>query len=107
VLLGVAYKPNVGDVRESPALDLIHLLRERRANVVYHDPYVPSLRIDGATMNSITLDPEALLQADCVVIATDHHSYNWTWILNHSRLVVDTRNATRGTLPSAGRVVKL
>ena len=107
VLLGVAYKPNVGDVRESPALDLIHLLRERRADVVYHDPYVPSVRIDGETISSIVLDPEALLQADCVVIATDHDSYDWTWIVNHSRLVVDTRNATQGISSPAGRVVKL
>lgn len=107
VLLGVAYKPNVGDVRESPALDLIHLLRERRADVVYHDPYVPSVRIDGETISSIVLDPEALLQADCVVIATDHDSYDWAWIVNHSRLVVDTRNATQGISSPAGRVVKL
>jgi UDP-N-acetyl-D-glucosamine dehydrogenase len=107
IVLGVAYKPNIGDVRESPALDLIHLLQERRADVVYHDPYVPVLRLNGATINSITLDAEALRQADCVVITTDHHSYDWAWVLAHSRLVVDTRNAIQGTLSSSGRVVKL
>ncbi|MDX2138107.1 MAG: nucleotide sugar dehydrogenase [Chloroflexota bacterium] len=94
LVLGVAYKRDVDDVRESPALDIIELLRNKGAQVDYHDPYVPSLRLhDGAHMETIAYDDGALTAADCVVVVTDHTSYNWHAVANRSRLIVDTRNA--------------
>lgn len=107
LLLGVAYKADVGDLRESPALDLIHLLQEKGADVAYHDPYVPHLDEDGIVLSGVTLDRGALQAADCVVITTDHRSYDWEWVVQNSRLVVDTRNATRGVRAGNARIVKL
>lgn len=107
LILGVTYKADVGDLRESPALDLMHLLREKGAEVAYHDPYVPRLEVGGLAMAAVTLDREALQKADCVVIATAHNSYDWGWVMENSRLVVDTRNATRSVAANPGRVVKL
>lgn len=92
--LGVAYKPNIDDMRESPALYVIDLLREKGADVVYHDPHVPELRLeDGQVMRSSPYSQELLAEADCVVILTNHASYNWAEIAHHSRVIVDTRNA--------------
>lgn len=107
LILGVAYKANVGDLRESPALDLIHLLQAKGADVAYHDPYVPRLNEDELGLSCTPLTRETLQTADCVVIATDHSSYDWEWVVQHSRLVVDTRNATRGISNSQARVVRL
>jgi UDP-N-acetyl-D-glucosamine dehydrogenase len=108
LVLGVAYKPNVSDIRESPALELLHLLGERGANVVYHDPFVPELRMHGRVLRSIDLDETVLQEADCVVIETDHACFSWDEIVTHSRLIVDTRNAaTRALATPRARVVKL
>ena len=107
LLLGVAYKANVGDLRESPALDLIELLRAKRAEVTYHDPYVPRLELDGLSLRSVELSPEVLAAADCAVITTVHGGQDWHWILQNTRLVVDTRNATAGVNPGPCRIVKL
>ena len=93
LILGVAYKPNVSDVRESPALDIIHLLLERGADVSYHDPYVPSLASDGFPMETVTLDDDTLSTAGCVVVVTNHDGYDWDWIAGQAGLIVDTRNA--------------
>lgn len=94
IVLGVAYKPDVNDVRESPALDVIELLRQKGADVVYHDPYVPSIKLEGENrMESCSFSLELLESSDCVVIVTNHRWYDWENILNHSSLVVDTRNA--------------
>lgn len=94
VVLGVAYKPNVDDVRESPALDIIELLRQKGGDVIYHDPHVPSLKLEGDNiMESCDYSLSLLQDADCVVIITNHDSYDWQEVLNHSSLVVDTRNA--------------
>ena len=106
VILGVAYKPNVDDLRESPALDVIALLHERGANVVYNDPYVPVVAMEGLTLKSAELNEDLLRFADCVVVITDHTDYDWEWVRQHSCLVVDTRNALRETA-GGGRVVKL
>lgn len=96
VVLGVAYKPNIDDVRESPALDIIDLLRHKGAHVVYHDPHVPSVRLEGDTIMHSTEYSDALLQqADCVVIVTHHAWYDWERVVKHSRLIVDTRHITR------------
>jgi UDP-N-acetyl-D-glucosamine dehydrogenase len=93
VILGVAYKPNIDDVRESPALDIIELLRQKGADIVYHDPYVPSIRLDGHVLESCDYSPQLLADADCVVIVTNHNWYNWQEVAEKSKVVVDTRNA--------------
>ena len=107
LLLGVTYKADVGDLRESPALDLIDLLREKGADVAFHDPYVSHLKVDEVSFTSVALDQKVLRSADCVVITTDHKSYDWNWVVENSALVVDTRNATRGVASRSRRVVML
>ena len=94
LLLGVAYKPNVDDIRESPALDLIELLQGKSVDVAYHDPYVERVELAGGVLESVELDEEALGSADCVVITTDHDTYDWQWVVDNSTLIIDTRNAT-------------
>ena len=96
-VLGVAYKRDIDDVRESPALDILHLLDKRGAKVSYSDPYVPTLRADGAVPEMHSCDPEtAAAAADCVVIVTDHKSFDYAKIVEKARLIVDTRNALKG-----------
>jgi UDP-N-acetyl-D-glucosamine dehydrogenase len=95
VVLGVAYKRDVNDVRESPALDVIGLLREKGADVVYHDPLISHIRLEGeSSMDSTAYSDDLLETADCVVIVTDHSSYDWQHVVDHSKLVVDTRHVT-------------
>lgn len=96
LLLGVAYKRDIDDVRESPALDVLRLLEGRGAEVRYHDPYVEELRDEGVTRRSVALTDEELQGADCVVITTDHSVIDYERVVRLSRVVVDTRNATRG-----------
>jgi UDP-N-acetyl-D-glucosamine dehydrogenase len=107
LVLGVAYKADIGDLRESPALDLIQLLHGKGAEVAYHDPYVPRLAVDGLALAGVDLDAEMLRRADCVVIATAHSSYDWQWVVANSQLVMDTRNATKGVAADREHVVKL
>lgn len=107
VVLGAAYKPDIDDVRESPALDIIDLLRHRGADVVYHDPYVPQLTLEGGLeMRSVEYSPALLREADCVVIVTHHRSYNWQEVVANSQLIVDTRHVTAPALNGA-RIVTL
>jgi UDP-N-acetyl-D-glucosamine dehydrogenase len=106
LILGVAYKADVDDVREAPALDIIQLLTQQGAVVKYHDPHVPSIQFDGVEMNSVDYDMIILESVDCVIIVTDHSYYNWDDILNNTNLIVDTRNATMGSKGPA-RVVKI
>jgi len=92
LVLGVAYKKDISDMRESPALDIIHLLQEKGAVVSYHDPHVPAFDHDGMAMTGeVDLDA-ALVAADCVVVATDHSVYDWAEIARRARVVVDTRH---------------
>jgi len=92
LVLGVAYKKDISDMRESPALDIIHLLQEKGAVVSYHDPHVPAFDHDGMAMTGeVDLDA-ALVAADCVVVATDHSAYDWAEIARRARVVVDTRH---------------
>src|SRR5688500_14674429 len=95
LLLGVAYKRDVDDVRESPALDMPRLVESRGARVGYNDPHVPELKADGPTLRSEDLLP-AVRKADLVVIVTDHSSYPYRDIVEAAQVIVDTRNATRG-----------
>ncbi len=99
LILGVAYKKDISDIRESPSLDIIHLLKEKGAHVQYHDPYVPEFHYDEVAMESIPDLNNSIQQADCVVVVTDHTSYDWVYIAKHARLIVDTRRAIRSALP--------
>jgi UDP-N-acetyl-D-glucosamine dehydrogenase len=105
LVLGAAYKRDVGDVRESPALDVIHLLRERGADVAYNDPHIATVRFDGYSLSSVELTEGSLAAADCVVVVTDHSAYDWQWIVNHARLIIDARNAVKSD--GMARVVRL
>ena len=98
LLVGVAYKKNIDDIRESPALDVIRLLHQRGADVSYHDPHVPVLKADGIALNSVPLTAETLKQADCVIIVTDHTAIDYKLIARHARATVDTRHV----LPKTG-----
>lgn len=93
LVLGVAYKKDVSDLRESPSLDIIGLLEEKGAHVLYHDPHVPAFQHEGLEMTCVADLHTAVDSADCVVVATDHSAYDWETIQQKSKLVVDTRNA--------------
>lgn len=102
-VMGVAYKRNIDDVRESPALDLLLLLEQRGAQVSYSDPHVPSLRLDGRTLQA---EPQGTADAaDCVVIVTDHASFDYAALVKHAKLIVDTRNALKGF--DSAKIVRL
>ena len=104
LLLGMAYKADVGDLRESPSLKLLELLRAEGARVRYHDPHVETLPEEG--LSSVALDAETIAAADCVVIATAHSALDLALVVTHADLVVDLRNAVRQRLPggTSGRV---
>ncbi len=107
-VIGVAYKRDVDDVRESPALDIIQLLEEKGAQVSYHDPFVASIRLEhNRTMQTVELSQQWLNEADCVVIVTDHSALDWTWIVSNSKLIVDTRNVTAAMRSNGHRIVRL
>jgi UDP-N-acetyl-D-glucosamine dehydrogenase len=99
LIAGITYKRDIDDMRESPALDVMHLLRDLGAHVVYADPWVPELPADawpgGTDERSIALDPTNLGSVDCVVILTDHRTFDYDMIVKSSKLVIDTRNATK------------
>jgi UDP-N-acetyl-D-glucosamine dehydrogenase len=104
--LGVAYKRGVGDIRESPALEVIALLRAKGAEVAYADPFVPSVVVEGVPMKAVEVTEAEVAAADCVVILTDHADFDYPRIVARAQLVVDPRNATWG-LPGAERVVRI
>jgi UDP-N-acetyl-D-glucosamine dehydrogenase len=108
-ILGVAYKKDVDDPRESPAFEIMELLEQRGAHVSYNDPHVPALppmRHHSIRLNSEELTPDWLAAQDCVVVVTAHSVYNFQWITQHASLLVDTRNATRKVVPGACKVYK-
>jgi UDP-N-acetyl-D-glucosamine dehydrogenase len=105
--LGVAYKRGVGDIRESPALEILEKLREAGADVSYADPRVPSVVIDGALLKATELTAEGLTSSDCVLILTDHPEFDYRQIVELAPLVVDTRSATWGIPARPGKVVSL
>jgi UDP-N-acetyl-D-glucosamine dehydrogenase len=109
-LLGMAYKKDVDDPRESPGFELMELLLHKGAAVSYNDPHIPVLprmrRWPELRMSSQPLTAEYLGEQDCVLIATDHSAYDWPWVVANSRLVVDTRNATRQVTEHRERIVK-
>jgi len=110
LVLGAAYKKDISDVRESPALKVIDLLKKEFAEVSYHDPYVPVIHAvepyDWA-MESVELTAEELQKYDCVVIVTDHSCLDYEWIVENAKLVVDTRNATKNVKNNREKIVKI
>jgi UDP-N-acetyl-D-glucosamine dehydrogenase len=109
LVLGIAYKKDVDDMRESPAVRIIELLQERGAQVVYHDPFVPrvpKMRQHRLDMVSVPLTDEALEGADAVVIATDHSTVDYVRVAEVARLVIDTRNACRAVRGPREKIVK-
>jgi len=116
LLLGVAYKKDVNDVRESPALSIIDRLRAKGANVRYHDPFVSEVRFDdahtdvsGEPLESVPLTDEELRAADCVIIVTDHSEIDYKRVCSLAPLIVDTRNALNGDIrrESSARIIRL
>jgi len=109
LLLGVAYKKDVDDLRESPSLKLLELLTARGAKLDYNDPYFPALHkmrhYDFSSMRSVELTPASLGSYDCVLIATDHTAYDYDMIVSSSKIVIDTRNATRKVTKQREKIV--
>jgi UDP-N-acetyl-D-glucosamine dehydrogenase len=109
-LLGMAYKKDVDDPRESPGFELMDLLLQKGATVQYHDPHIPVLpsmrHYPHLKMRSQELSAEYLATQDCVLIVTDHSAYNWEWIGEHAKLIVDTRNAMRDVTRPRARIVR-
>jgi UDP-N-acetyl-D-glucosamine dehydrogenase len=109
LVLGLAYKPDVDDVRESPSFELIEKLEKLGAHADYHDPHVPAthkMRHHDLHRRSIELSPEALKRYDCVLIATHHAAYDWQMIADHSQLIIDTRNAARDVRGKRDHIVR-
>ncbi len=108
-VLGRAYKKDIDDLRESPSIELIELLCQKGAKVDYNDPYIPKThrqRQHNLKMASKKLSAKMLLGYDCVLISTDHSDYDYAWIVKHSKLLVDTRNATAKVRFGRSRIVK-
>ena len=109
LLLGIAYKKDIDDERESPALKVFELLEQQGAHVQFHDPYVPVVKphtFFSRKIRSVPLSEELVESQDCVVITTDHSSIDYEWVVKHSALVIDSRNATKG-LSQRGNVIRL
>ncbi|HUS89408.1 MAG TPA: nucleotide sugar dehydrogenase [Desulfosporosinus sp.] len=109
-ILGVAYKKDIDDMRESPALKIIELLRKQGANITYHDPFIPVIEPHGGStlhLESVPLTDEVLADADSVLILTDHSNVDYERVVAKARLVVDTRNATKNVLENREKIVKI
>src|SRR5207248_4899525 len=104
LILGVSYKPDIGDLRESPALKLISLLQNAGSDVAYHDPHVPRIREEGVELSVVAYDPGAY---DCVVVVTDHPEIDYDKLVDDASLVVDLRNATGAKGTASDKVFKL
>jgi UDP-N-acetyl-D-glucosamine dehydrogenase len=109
LIIGLAYKPDIDDVRETPAAEIITLLGEMGAEISYHDPHVarfPRMRKYHHDLASVALTPAALKAADCVVIVTNHSAVDYTLLGQHARLIVDTRNAMARVPSPKARIVR-
>lgn len=108
LILGIAYKRDIDDVRESPALEIIEKLRGKGSIIAYSDPYVPFLLLEeDCKIESVELDRTVLAYSDAVVIVTDHSDFNYQFIVEHAPLVIDTRNATRNVKELSNKIIKL
>ncbi len=106
LVIGVTYKKDVKDLRESPALEVIQVLQAKEAKVLYYDPYLPYLKVDGIDLKNVRLDAHTLRGSACAVIVTDHSNVDYELIARHSPLVVDTRNALKG-IKDRSNIIKL
>ena len=107
LVLGVSYKSDVNDARESPAIEIIAELWKRGATVQYHDPFVPALEVAGSPFESVPLEDVTLAGADCVLITTDHSEIDYDRVVDRAAVVVDTRNATRDVVQHREKIVRL
>jgi UDP-N-acetyl-D-glucosamine dehydrogenase len=107
LVLGVAYKRGVGDVRESPAIEIVSALCELGADVSYADPHVPSLVLESGVLKAVEVTEAELTGADCVLILTDHREFDYARVVEHAALVIDTRAATWGLAAPTDRVIRL
>ena len=107
LVLGVTYKPDVNDIRESPALEILEMLERKGAHVSYADPFTPQLTLGSAKLSAVEASPEAIAEADCVLILTNHTSFNYATIADRSMLVVDTRNALKAHRRAGSSIVTL
>jgi len=108
LILGVTYKKDIGDIRESPAFEVIRLILDKKAEFLYHDPYIKNLSLDDReTYHSESLTVELVEGVDCVVILTDHGAIDYNWLVEHAQLVVDTRNATRRVKKGQEKIIKI
>jgi UDP-N-acetyl-D-glucosamine dehydrogenase len=107
LVLGVSYKRNVNDARESPAIEIISELSRRGASVVYHDPYVKEVAVGPRSLRSVPLDDDVVSGADCVLIVTDHSGIDYKRVVDCAKVVIDTRNATRSVVQHQEKIVRL
>ncbi|MDV2502448.1 MAG: nucleotide sugar dehydrogenase [bacterium] len=107
LIIGLAYKKDVGDLRESPALDILKLLSQKGATLWFNDPFVQASPLGEVAATYVELTPEVLEQCDCAVVVTDHSVYDYHVLAKHAPLLIDTRNATKDVPRGVGRVVKL
>ena len=96
LILGVAYKKDVKDLRESPALEIINILKQKGANISFYDPYFPFLKMDGIDLKCVKFNKDSFADSDCVVIVTDHTNVDYDFVVKNSNLIVDTRNVLKG-----------
>ena len=107
LVVGVAYKPDIDDIRESPALDVMRLLEQHGAEVIFHDPFIAKYREDGHTHAGVDLTPAEIERADAVVIVTNHKTVDYQMLMDHATVIVDSRNAMSRTTKTRARVVSL
>lgn len=108
LVLGAAYKRNIDDVRESPALEILQKLHQKGSIIAYSDPFVPSLVLENdLVIESVEIDRTVLTYSDAVIIVTDHSDFNYQFIVDHAPLIIDTRNATRYVTENLDKVIKL
>ena len=107
LILGLAYKPNVSDIRESPSIDIMKLLDQENIKFTYNDPMVRSIEIEGQIYKSQNIESKLLKNTDLAIISTDHSIYDWEYITNNLNYIFDTRNALRNIKKSKAKIFKL
>lgn len=107
LILGIAYKKDISDVRESPALDIFRILERKGAILSYNDPYIPKFSEDKINLTSVELSEDLLESMDCTILVANHSSYDYQWLVDHSNIFVDTRNVTKNLADPEKVVVKL
>jgi UDP-N-acetyl-D-glucosamine dehydrogenase len=107
LVLGIAYKRDINDVRESPALDILRLLETRSARLFYNDPYIPEFSKDDVSWTSVDLTEEFVNSMDCIVLVTNHSAYDYQWLVEHAKIFIDTRNVTKDLADPRQVVIKL